>query len=128
MTDEITLDVTYLNLILAVALPAIVALVTRRLASPGVKALVLALLTILAGVIQQVINNNGTFSVKETVGTILVQFVSAVALHYGLLKPIGVTGTNGALQRATAGVGIGSSAPTTDDGYTSGTTGSPDAS
>jgi stage V sporulation protein SpoVS len=110
MDDTIFVNVTYVNAVLAFVLPALVALISRRLASPRVKALLLALLTIIAGILQEIIANDGGFEWKAAIGTMLVQFVGAVAIHTGLLKPTGITGKDGVLQRATADVGVGSTA------------------
>jgi hypothetical protein len=111
MDDTLFVNVTYVNAVLAFVLPALVALITRRLASPRVKSLLLALLTIIAGVLQEIVTDNGDFQWKTAIGTILVQFVGAVAIHTGLLKPTGITGRNGVIQRSTPDVGVGSTAP-----------------
>lgn len=101
-----TLDEYWLTFLIATALPAVVALVTRRLASSSTKAIVLALLAAVTGWLTSLQATGGEFEVKAAVVSIIVTFVTAVASHYGLLKPTGVTGSNGAVAKKVPG-GIG---------------------
>lgn len=103
---EVIVDQYWLTLIVGVVLPAIVALVTKRLASGGVKAITLLFLSVLAGWLTQVIQDDGHFELKATIANILLSFGTAVVAHYGLLQPIKVTGKQGAIQSAVPG-GIG---------------------
>lgn len=93
------LDVILLcNFALGVVLPNLVALVTARLAGSSVKAVVLLLLSALAGLLTQVIAQSGVFHWKPALLSFGWTFLFSVASHYGLLKPVGMTGTNGAIQ------------------------------
>ncbi len=102
------IDVSWLTALLSLVLPALTALVTKRLASPAIKSVVLLLLTVIAAVIQQGVIDNGVFDIEEVVATALTQFVFAVAVHFGLLRPTRVTGPDGVIQSATPHLGLGS--------------------
>lgn len=109
----------WLTFIIGVVLPAIVALVTKRFADSAVKAGVLVFLSVLGGIAAQVQAAGGEFDLAETAVAVLMTFVTAVAVHFGLLKPINVTGENGVIARAVPG-GIGSDVrarENTPDGY-----------
>lgn len=97
---DLALDVTWLTLIATVLLPMLVAIVTARLAHPGIKAGILALLSLLTAVVNELLANDGqaTFDLSSALATALGVFLGAVGLHYGLLKPTNVTGAGGAIQ------------------------------
>lgn len=103
----VTLDQYWLTMIIAVVLPALVALVTKQVASSNVKAVLLLLLSAVAGTVTSWQNTNGTFDLKDAVVATLLTFVIAVGSHFGLLKPLEITGSGGAIQRRTAGFGVG---------------------
>lgn len=96
------------SLLVGVVLPALVALVTKQVASSGLKAWVLLALSAVSAVAVQVVQS-GAFNGTAAVNTFLITFVTAVAAHYGLLKPAGLTGTDGVIQTGTANVGLGGS-------------------
>jgi hypothetical protein len=106
---QVVVDTYWLTLLTGVVLPMVVALVTKKVASGAVKSLTLLFLSIVAGVITQVIQNGGSFEVWTTVGNILLTFATGVIAHFGLLQPLKVTGKTGAIQTAVPG-GIGSTA------------------
>lgn len=107
MDTVVKIDPTVLSLIVGFILPMLTALVTKRVASGGVKAIVLLLLSIVAGFFTELQQHDGTFLLWPTVVNILVTFATAVISHFGLLQPVGVTGANGVIQRAVPG-GVGS--------------------
>ncbi len=107
--DTVTIPADWLNILIGVLLPGAVALVTRRFADSAVKALTLVALTVLTSVVTQIAANGGDFDVAPTAMVFLTQFGTAVLAHYGVLKPTGVTGTNGAIARVVEG-GIGKDA------------------
>lgn len=92
--------------LVAVVLPAAVALVTKRVASPAVKALTLVLLSAVTGVVSAIVVDGAQLSLSVALTNVFVTFVTGVAVHYGLLKPTGVTGSDGAIARGVQG-GIG---------------------
>jgi hypothetical protein len=103
----VTVDQYWLTMIIAIFLPMLVGLVTKQVASENVKAVLLLLLSAVAGTVVSWQNNNGTFDVKDAIVTTVLTFVIAVGSHFGLLKPLSITGSQGAIQRKTATFGVG---------------------
>lgn len=75
---------------IAIGLPIVVGLVTRWDTHSGVKALLLLLLQSLGQFLAQLAQPGG-YSLKEAAWSAVVGFVIAVAAHYGLWKPTGVS-------------------------------------
>jgi hypothetical protein len=101
----ITLDPRVL-LILASLLSMATAFVTSRFASGHVKALTLLALSIVTSAVAGWQENGATFVVGDVAWTALGLFLTGVLLHFGLLKPVGVTGSDGVIARAVPG-GVG---------------------
>lgn len=102
----VALPLDLLNLLLAAVLPMATALITARFANSGVKSIVLAALTVISTALQQVFDDSGDFYWRPFLITTAFQFTISVGLHFGLLKPTGVTGAHGKLASAVpAGVG-----------------------
>ena len=110
----VTIDEYWLTFAVSVLLPMIVAAVTRRFSAGAVKSLVLLLLAIVAGWLTSLQATGGEFELKAAVTAMFVSFITAVGFHYGLLKPTGVTGDNGAIMQAAPG-GIGAATPNNGD-------------
>ena len=104
------LDTYWLAFAIAVLLPMVVALVTKQVASGTVKSLVLLALAAITGTLVQVQADGGHFDWKKSLSVTVVAFVTSVGFHFGLLKPLTVTGSQGAIQRATPNFLIGPSA------------------
>lgn len=108
---HVTIDVATISFVAGTLIPILVALVTRQSASPGIKAAVNLLLSIVAGALSAVVASAtgevATLEVGSFVTSIGTAWITSIATHYGLLKPTGVTGTAGVVQRNTANVGIG---------------------
>jgi hypothetical protein len=102
----VTIDEFWLAFLIGTILPAATAFVTNRFASGAVKSLTLLALSLITGGATSVAATGGTFELKAAVVGFFVTFVTGVATHYGLLKPNGVTGSDGAIARAVPG-GIG---------------------
>jgi hypothetical protein len=104
----------WLNLLINLFLPALTAWVTARNASAQLKAVVLLILSALSGFLVSwldALNNALIFDWSQAGFTALTGFLFAVAVHFGLLKPIGLTGSDGHIQLRLPG-GLGdSSAP-----------------
>lgn len=111
-TYDLDLDVTWLSMAAAVILPMLTALVTARLAHPGLKSAILALLALVTGAVNELIAQDGVgrFELSSALATGVAVFLGAVGLHYGLLKPSGVTGSQGTIQWTVPG-GLGDSGP-----------------
>ena len=102
----VTITAYWLTFLVGVVLPALTALVTKAHAPDAVKAVVLLLLSVLTGWATTLQASGGSFDLKTAVIGVFVAFVTAVASHFGLLKQIGVTGSDGVIARAVPG-GIG---------------------
>lgn len=105
--------VLVLTLVVSIVLPVLVALVTRYNAHPRVKAVVLALLAAVVGFLSELlsaVHAGHPYDAGAGALTWLGSFIVAVAVHFGLWKPAGVTGSGGGVANALpSGVG----APTT---------------
>jgi hypothetical protein len=95
MHSVVALDVTYWNLLITMVVPAAVAAVNTRFAPGHVKALTLVGLSIVGGLLNQIVAQGGSFEVGKTLWYIAVTFAGAALVHFGLLAPLGVTGANG---------------------------------
>ncbi len=106
---DLDLDITWLALVATVLLPMLTAVITARLAHPGLKAGVLALLALVTTFVNELLTTGGigSFDTSSWLATALGVFLAAVGLHYGLLKPTQVTGSQGVIQAAIEG-GVGS--------------------
>ena len=106
MPTEFHFDLSYWNIIITMVLPALVALITKRFAPGHVKALALVFLSIVGGLLNQVIAQGGSFEVGKTLWYIVLTFGGAVLVHFGLLAPAGVTGATGSIAKNIPG-GVG---------------------
>lgn len=95
----VTLDTYWLTVAISIVLPAVVALITKQAASGAVKSLTLLALSIVTAALVQIQQAGGTFDWQVTLRDTIVSFVVAVAVHYGLLKPVSITGSEGSIQR-----------------------------
>lgn len=83
-----------LGLALTVLLPIVVGLVTRTSTSAGLKATLLLGLAAVKTVLEawlQAVNEAVAFDAVPLIYTTLINFGIAVAIHYGLWRPTGVT-------------------------------------
>lgn len=85
-------QVQVFSLLLGVVLPIIVALVTKRVTSEATKAILLAALAAITGVLTEYAHSigSGSFDWWTAVLTALGTFIVAVATHFGFWKPTGV--------------------------------------
>lgn len=102
----VTIDEYWLTFAVSVALPIVVALVTKRLASGAVKSVTLLLLSVITGWLTSLYATGGVFELKAAAVGVAVSFITAVGAHFGLLGPSGITGKNGAIAVSAPG-GIG---------------------
>lgn len=108
MFAAIVLSAPALALYAAPLIPVAVAFVTKANAHPGLKAGVLAVLAAVTALVAPAIQNGTDIEVDgRTLGTFVVTAVVAVAAHYGLTRPLGITGTDGAVAAKTKSLGIG---------------------
>ena len=91
------------TIVIPVFLPLLVGLVTTKVTDAGVKATLLAALSLVSGLLNEAVAavQSGTdYDLGAGLTAALPAFVSAVAMHYGLWKPTG-------LSEAAQGVGAG---------------------
>lgn len=95
MSIAFTLDpATIIQIVLTVLLPILVGLVTTRVTSGAFKAWLLAGLTLatsLAAELLRAVQAGETYDIGVGILAALPAFGLSVALHYGLLKPTGVS-------------------------------------
>ena len=91
---DITLNSAYwLGLAISVVLPVLVGLVTTRVTSAGVKAVLLLALTAVNGFLVELAGpHSDGWDLDTAVVLTLVSFGTAVLSHFGLWKPVGVSG------------------------------------
>lgn len=91
--------------LLALALPMLVAIVTAKTADTAVKTFVLLALSAAVTTVDQ-LRGSADVSWRALLVTTLVTFGSSVLAHFGLLKPVRVTGSDGVIAK-TLPPGIG---------------------
>lgn len=94
------IDLNWLLVVSATVLPMLVALVTSKVANAGLKATVLAGLSAAAGLLNELYTVGGdtaAYDWNSGLANAVTVFLVGVGLHYGLLKPIGVTGGDGSI-------------------------------
>jgi hypothetical protein len=90
---NVHLDTAYwLGLAISVVLPVLVGLVTTRVTSAGVKAVLLLLLTAVNGFLVELSQASDGYSVGTAVVLWGVSFAIGVLTHFGLYKPTGLSG------------------------------------
>ncbi|MBT2453237.1 hypothetical protein [Streptomyces sp. ISL-86] len=89
--NPITLDAAYwYGLLTAFVLPVLVGLVTTRVTHPGTKAVVLLALSAVDSFIVELAADTPGWNASNAAVLTLVNFVVAVATHFGLWKPTGI--------------------------------------
>lgn len=99
----------WLNVTINLVLPIVVAVVTKRTADGALKALTLLILSAVSGYLV-VILAAYQHGVQPDLGyatwTALLGLIVAIGSHFGLLKPVGITGSAGWVQtRLPGGMG-----------------------
>lgn len=88
LSIEISLTPQTTSTLFGLVLPIVVAIVTREVASPALKAIILAALSAIVGVASQVIGaDGGAVFTQDTLVSMFTTWVIAVASYYGLWKP-----------------------------------------
>jgi len=86
MADSVVLDTAVLAPLVGVFLPILVAVITQKVTHSGVKAVVLAALSAVSGVLVAAQQAGGLVT-KEAVTAAFLTWVVAVATYYGFWKP-----------------------------------------
>lgn len=84
-------SVQAVSLLVGVVLPVLVGVVTTRATHAGVKAVLLALLSAAAAVGTDMLATPDGFDWQASATNAVAMFVVAVATHFGLYKPTGVS-------------------------------------
>lgn len=96
MSIAFTLDpATIVQFVIAFVLPVLVGLVTTRVTSGSLKAILLAALTLATSLLVELaraISAGETYDLGVALFAALPAFVVSVSTHYGLWKPTGVAG------------------------------------
>jgi hypothetical protein len=89
----VALDRAYwLGLLVSVILPVLVGLVTTRVTSAGTKAVLLLALSTANGLVVEIANPGPGFDLGTAAVLAAVAFATGVLAHFGLWKPVGVSG------------------------------------
>jgi hypothetical protein len=110
----IHIPLLYLNFLISTALPALTAFLAHQAASARVKTLILAGLSVVAGIANALIQSGGSVTFTQAGIWTLISFTIAAVMHSGLLKPLGLTGSGGLIMTKFPG-GLG--APRTRPGH-----------
>lgn len=89
--------VQVVSLLVGVILPILVGIVTKHTTSGGVKAILLALLSAVSGILTEYLANPDTLNWAAAGLTWLATFLVAVATYFGVWRPTGVAGSAQAL-------------------------------
>ncbi|MGW1492554.1 hypothetical protein [Streptomyces sp. NPDC002402] len=82
----------WLGLLISVVLPVLVGLVTTRVTHPGTKAVLLLALSTLNGFLVELAQPGPGYNVGTAAVLSLVAFATGVLMHFGLWKPVGLSG------------------------------------
>lgn len=83
-----------LGMVVSIILPLVVGLVTTRVTNPGKKAVILALLAAVTGVLTELlaaVTANQAYDLGTGLIIALGAFLVAVGMHFGIWKPTGVS-------------------------------------
>lgn len=105
---NITLSGVWFTFLLAVAGPMVTGFVTKRFADSSTKTMVLIVVTV---ILQTLTEIGQSFNLGELLTKVFMAFFIAVGLHYQLLKPLGVTGSQGVVNKILPDAGIGGNYP-----------------
>jgi len=80
-----------LSLLVGIVLPILVGIVTKTTTHPGMKAVLLALLSAVSGLLSEYMAGGAGFNWATAAITWLGTFMVAVATHFGFWRPTGIT-------------------------------------
>lgn len=105
------------NLVVSFVLPLVIQLVTNSSAPEPVKAVITLLISAIVGAITPFLTGVQTWPPSDWWAVILSAasvFLTSILAHYGLWKPVGVTGSDGSIANKVPGGLGGGSAPVDD--------------
>lgn len=86
--------VQIVSMLIGIVLPVLVGLVTTKVTEKRVKAVLLALLAAVTGFLTELLhamNTQAEFGWDQAALAWLGTFITAVTVHFGFMKPVGVT-------------------------------------
>lgn len=88
----LTLDPFLVTAMMGTLIPILVGFFTKASTSPAVKAVALAVLSTVGGMVNVAATDGGGAVISEDmVKSAFLTFIAAVAIHFGVLRPTGVT-------------------------------------
>lgn len=100
----LTLDQLLVAILVAMVLPAIVAAATAWNAPSSLKTMVLLILSVIATALQAVLWQDHV-SWKEFLAALAGQVALAVLAHFGIVKPVGLSGPSSSVARSGLQIG-----------------------
>lgn len=97
-------DPTAVARLIGLLVPLAVALVTKRVASQGLKGVLNALLSAIGGSVAYLVTKDNGYDFEGFVNAVASAFVVSITAYYGVYKPTGLTGS---VADATANFGLG---------------------
>lgn len=83
----IVLSASLLTVILGALIPFVTGLITKLSASSAVKSVCTAILATATGIFTAAQQNGGNIELESALANIIVAFVTAISLYYGLYRP-----------------------------------------
>lgn len=107
---KIVLDLSTWAMIGGTLVPIVVGLITKANLHGGVKAVINLVLVAVVGLIGTAQVTDGVLT-QETLFTAGIALVTSMAMHFGVWKPMAITGADGLVQQTTKRFGIGPKSP-----------------
>lgn len=98
-------DPALLTRLIGIAVPLLVALLSKKVSSGGLKATLNVALSAIGGSVAYLTSAEGDLDFAGYVNAVLNTFTTGIIAYYGFLKPTGISDT---ITEKTAGFGIGS--------------------
>lgn len=96
MLAVIVISAVALALYVSPLLSLVVALITKATAPSGLKAAVLVVLSAVTAIVAPVVQNGGDLALdSKTLGAFAAVLIAAISAHFGVWKPLGLTGSAG---------------------------------
>lgn len=109
---EVSISTVWFTFLLATIAPLVVGLITKRFVESRTKTLLLVGVTVLIQVLTEL---GQTFNLWEFLTKVVMAFILSVGIHYQILKPTGITSTDGLVKKVLPDVGIGKDYAGTDE-------------
>lgn len=91
--DASTIDVLTVARLCGLVVPLVVAVITKKSASQGLKSVLNVALSAVSGVVALTIAGQGALTISGFFNAIINAFVTSIIAYYGAYKPTGIAGT-----------------------------------